>query len=130
MRKRKVIKIDDREITVKELTAEQILGMIEGEQDSIGDLKSKALELYPDIIDIPLKDLKKMAPSEIKEIYDGFREVNAVFFDVARFVSKSSLTKEFLKKIQSALLADFGCLLVDSLKPGTQEPSSTDTPSS
>ena len=130
MRKRKVIKIDDREITVKELTTEQILGMIEGEQDSIGDLKNKALELYPDIIDIPLKDLKKMAPSEIKEIYDGFREVNAVFFDVARFVSKNSLTRELLKKIQSALLADFGHLFVDSLKPGTQEPSDTDTPSS
>lgn len=142
-RKRKTIKIDDREITVLELTVQDILDFIEDENvtgdddlkkppDELspkpvgGSPKDLIDELLPKATDIKLAALKKMAPSEIKEIWDAFKEVNAVFFEAAQNVGLGGL----LNKFKAALLEDFGGLLVGLLREDTPTPSDTDTPSS
>lgn len=91
MRKRKVIKIDDREIILHELRVcdiQELAGMGERLEEGAGPLA----ELVPPALklccDLPAEDLRQMAPSELKALWEAFREVNADFFAL---VSRSGL---------------------------------------
>ena len=77
MRKHKTIKIDDREITVKELRVKDIRHLIDlAGRGLTGDNADQVLEMS---INMKMADLDDMAPSEIKTIWDAVREVNADF---------------------------------------------------
>ncbi|MBW1666845.1 MAG: hypothetical protein JRJ66_02100 [Deltaproteobacteria bacterium] len=125
MRKRKTIKIDDREFTVKELTVKEILEILDeaggsgsdegGPIDQIQDLKALVEKHLVKATDAKIDDFKGMAPSEIKQIVDAFREVNSVFFDAAQRLGLGHL----LGRFKSALLKDFLELAAGSFTEGT-----------
>jgi len=84
MRKSKVIKIDDREVTIKELTVRQVDECIESLRP---ERKPLAIELLLDPVipaeivvmstDFSMDQLAgDMSPSELKEIWDAVAEVN------------------------------------------------------
>jgi len=127
---RKTLKLDDTEITVLELTVDQIieLGQLvtgqaapdaedaEGAADGpdIPDLftlagVSNLLESHLDwaVQGIKMNDLRKKAPSELKEIYTAFREVNTLFFEVAQQVGLEDLLRTLKETVQK----DFSNLL-------------------
>lgn len=112
---------DPREFTIKELTIEQIIelsqtsslfgGNKEGENEKpaqdpatvmamqnipiLGHLKDLGFELekvMKSTCDFSLEDLKPLAPSEVKEVWNGFKEVNQDFLEV---LEKLGLTKAF-----------------------------------
>lgn len=112
MRKRKIVKIDDREITVKELSVEDILDL---QGLNLADFESALAGFLPRCTDIGLGALKKLAPSEIRLLVDAFREVNADFFLTAGWLGLDGL----LANLKAAILRDFSELLADSLKPAT-----------
>jgi hypothetical protein len=114
MRKREPIKIDKKEITVKELTVREILEIAElknvrkGADLSLAMFKKEFSNYLPRAVEgIKVDDLLDMAPSELKQIYDKFKEVNATFFDVARSVGLG----ELLDQIKTAIQRDFLKLL-------------------
>jgi len=93
MRLREVIKIDDREITVKEITVREIRNFwsemeaveqnpgIEGSYDVMR-------RFLPTCVDgVSPEDLEDMTPSEINQIYEAFMRVNSTFFGVARQIA-------------------------------------------
>lgn len=127
MPKCKVIKIDEKEIIVNELSVKDLLSLFDESdpEKGIEGFLGQVDEFLPRATDAKLDELKQMAPSELKLLYDAFKEVNAVFFDVARFLGLGSL----LTQIKSSLVKDFGGLFAGLLKPGTEMPSITDTPS-
>jgi hypothetical protein len=107
MRQRKTVKIDDKEIVLKELTVEDILEL----QDRIGDDTSNAgffdlvKELLPKITtDLTVEDLKKMAPSDIEKLIDGFKEVNAPFLRGIAWAGLGDLLPELRKAVMKDLL--------------------------
>lgn len=119
MRKRKTIKIDGREFTVKELTVGEILeifneaGNEQGQDrplEQVQDLKVLVERHLAKATDATIDDFKGMAPSEIKQIVAAFREVNSVFFDAAQRLGLGNL----LEGLKSALLKDFSELAVAS----------------
>lgn len=80
MRKSATITINERVITVNELTMRQILdfkdkfstvGMLEGTKELVSLLS----DATPDF-------LMELTPSELKSIYEKVKEVNADFFDL------------------------------------------------
>lgn len=104
-RKREVVKIDDREFTIKELTLEQIIdisngsvlfsGMLKGydnEKQTDGENQPKTIvdELKSAVDDIKrimefscdftTKDLVSLSPSEIRKLWETFKSVNSDFF--------------------------------------------------
>jgi len=102
MRKTKTIKIDDREITVRELRVKDIRNILE-KMDSfkgIDDIYS----LLPNAIDISVEDIEQYAPSELNIIYQAFREVNAVFLDVLK---KSGIAETLKSSISKSLTEAF-----------------------
>ena len=107
MRQRKTVKIDEKEIVLKELTVEEILKL----QDQIGDDTSNAgffdlvKEVLPKITtDLAVEDLKKMAPSEIEILIDGFKEVNAPFLRGIAWAGLGDLLAELRKALMTDLL--------------------------
>ena len=111
MRKHKTLKIDDREITVKELRVRDIMEAFSG-SDNAADFMGKLETLLPRFTDgITPADLQEMAPSEIKSIYDAFKEVNAVFFALAQEMGLAGAFAE----IKEAIKREFSGALAGSL---------------
>ncbi len=127
MRQRKTIKIDDKEITLQELTVADILefqGRLTGADASTEGFMTVVADLLPRITrDMNLDDLKKMAPSEIEKLIDGFREVNAPFL---RGISWAGLG-DLLNHLRNALVADLLTSFSDSQGPATPGSGNTDS---
>jgi len=115
MRKTKTIKIDDKEILIKELRVKDVLELMEtseGQEKSWTDLIK---EFLPRVTNLTIDELTAMAPSEIQQIYDAFKEVNAAFFEMARAVGMDAALTELKTGIQKQLAG----IVADSWKQGT-----------
>ena len=106
MRKRKTIKIDDREMTIKELRVKDLRKLIEN-ADKSEDIFSNFQEILPSVCDLEFSDLEEMAPSELKTLWEAFQEVNSVFFDL---IEKAGIGKLLKESIQKDLIASFAGL--------------------
>ena len=129
MRIQKTIKIDDREITVKELLLIDYFTIFDLNLD--GDLSLKGIRAHiekvlPLATDLPFDVFLKMAPSEADVIWEAFKEVNSSFLAKIR---KLGLGKIW-EKIQSMIVKDFLELFAVSFKPDITMPLSTVSPSS
>ena len=112
------VTIGKLKITVNELTVRQILELtdakaLKGDDTAeldVNTLKTLAEEHIPKFITgASMEELLDFKPSELKELYEKFAEVNTVFFDVAR---KAGLT-EIVEQLKVALQKDFLKLLAD-----------------
>lgn len=106
-RKKTLFKLDEnREITIKELRLREIAenGKLisslstEFSYDKLQDVLNSIL---PSCIEGISKDeLMDLAPSEIKEIWEGFEKVNAVFLDTVNYQESKTL---FLKVVSAEI---------------------------
>lgn len=152
MRQTKDVEIDKRVYTVRELTVKEIIGVFErhdesvkskdkdeettdaGDTDttgSIGFLKSElqemlnlALEKGKEGEEYTMDDFIDFAPSDLKLLYDTFREVNQVFFDIARQLGAGKIVEDMIAQIRMS----FSGVLATSLSRGMSESLITDTP--
>lgn len=101
MRKIKTIKIDDRELTVKELTVRQVWGLFQdgGEMSARMDslLEMACPELSRDVA-------MDMAPSELMQVWTVFKEVNADFLEIAKAVGLEESLKAAVGEIRATML--------------------------
>jgi len=120
MRKSRKFKIEGYEKTVEvyELSVKQVISLIE--DDSLGDLSLPALKsLFSDKLlplgsNLSFDELIEMCPSEIKECWEKFREVNASFFEGLNMMGLTSV----ISTLKSAIIKDFSSLLVSSSRLG------------
>jgi hypothetical protein len=76
---------------------------------------------------LTMAQAETMSPSELKSIFDAFKEVNATFFEVAQEAGLLNL----LSQLKMAVVEDFSSLFVNSLKLDMVKRRLTmDTPSS
>jgi hypothetical protein len=90
MRKTKIVKIDNKEITVRELRVKDIRQVLDLSDNAATDIMKDAETLLPLATDISLAELEEMAPSEIKVLWDAFKEVNA---DFLALIERLGITK-------------------------------------
>lgn len=106
MRRHKIIKIDEAEISVKELRVQDYLDFL-AEVGDAGGLMEELEKWLPRGTDLKIEDIKKMAPSELKAVYDAFREVNTDFFEIAGRLGldqmAARLKESFMKELSGAL---------------------------
>lgn len=134
MRRTKNVEIEGhaKSFIINELTVAQVMGLMQREDlfdvedQSIEKIQRIANEMLPLFSNVTIEDLKKMAPSEIRTLWDAFKEVNSDFFDVARALGLT----EVLETLRRAIMSDFSKLLVSLLSTATQGSSITDIPSS
>lgn len=113
-RKMKTFQIEGREgdVEVKELTVSEILKLMqhEGDDTSLKGFVDMVGEFLPLATNLKMEQLKDMAPSDIKLVWEKFREVNETFFEVSQQVGMGDL----LGQLKKAIIKDFGKLLVSS----------------
>jgi len=139
-RKTKTLKIEGlkEDVVIQELTVRQIVDLVDndnlfamtkGDKGLVGNLKeaidSHFLELCTNI---KTKDFLDMAPSDVKEIWDAFKEVNSVFFDMARQAGLMEVVNKIKDDVVATIKEDFSKLPVGLLKQATSESLTTDTP--
>lgn len=128
MRKHKTVKIDNREIAIKELRVRDILDIFnaagkstEGAQDDLALFMGIFREHLPKVTDVAPEDLLELAPSEIKVLLAAFEEVNEDFFGLARRLG----IDQILVRLREAILADFSALAADFFRQATGGESGT-----
>lgn len=107
MKQRQIVKIDEKEIALKELSVAELLylchrsgwvGDVAGIDFELQFAKQKSMAL-PDLIlsfvsDISKEEVIVLAPSEIKKLYDSFMEVNKVTFTAAKYFGVDRIIEE------------------------------------
>ena len=138
MRKSKELKIGEKTITVYELTVRKIkklfsdmIGMTsDGPTDSLFTNDALLRANWDECIHgLKIEDTEDMAPSELKEVYDAFAEVNAVFLELATKLEGES---PFLQGLRIQIVKDLMLRFAVSLPKDTTSETSgtTDTVSS
>lgn len=79
MRKSATITINDKVITINELTVRQIIGLKDTASDNVMDAVQTVLPL---ITDASPEFLLELTPSELHTLWDKVKEVNHTFFTV------------------------------------------------
>ena len=124
MRKRETVKIDNKEFTIKELTVKDIIrissessflsGAVGGNKndgaltEDIGTIIADFDKVLDSCCDFTSEDLKELAPSEIRILYDAFKVVNSDFL----FSLKALGIAEALENIKDATINGFSKTLV------------------
>lgn len=133
-----IVEIQGHTFTVRELTIREIINYFDRATQALTPEEEKevgGLDVFKgyldDLVELAIEEeididiFLDFKPSELKELYDTFKEVNKVFFEIARQLGASKmvdLLKEEFQQIYSVQLAS-------SLKRDTQKPLTTDTPS-
>jgi hypothetical protein len=134
MKRIKEVRIDDRIIKVNELTVKQLieLGRRFTDRGPDADTSTKAFideirgSLSMVVEGITFEELESLAPSEITQLYDAFKEVNSAFLTIAEKMGFGNTIRELLRGMRN----DFSGYLPNSSKQDTSTQSTTDTPSS
>jgi len=127
----------DKEFTIEEMTVGEIIDFVsgkfqvfnaDGEKDNEKESNKgksffsevdESVQVMDKVLDVccnfTSKDLKELAPSEIKVIYGEFKEVNADFFDILKEVG----LLEILEEIKTTVLNNFSRIAVTSLRQVT-----------
>jgi hypothetical protein len=129
-RKQKELQIGDKTYTIKELTVNQILQLFGGELAKDGTLSIKKIsakeenksQLFDDVTeiiamlkkaigyccpDITFEALGDMGPSEVMELWDGFKEVNSDFFVVLKSLGVLEMLEATFQEVKEAALSNF-----------------------
>lgn len=128
----------DKEIEVRELTVKQIIRILASDErvGKDGTKEKMSIEqqfkesFLPIASNVVYDDLMDMTPSEIKQIYDEFEEINKVFFDVARKAGLEVIVKRLSENIRQVIINDFSALRAKSLPEDIPESGTTDIPTS
>lgn len=118
MRKTETIELGDDqdkiEITIRELTVEQILGLFdkwknltgEEDDDQTTTMKKELQILFDLVVDgVNFESLNKYTPSELRELWDTFKGVNSVFFDVVNSLGIMESLKELINATKNDFLS-------------------------
>lgn len=120
MKKRKIVKMDDREITIKELTVQELMCVASkiGWIPSTPETKTEGTDdmsvvetICFFVSDVSVVEIKKLAPSELEVLYDAFSEVNQSSLSFAKYMGFDTafdeLRKSFLRDITSTYKPTF-----------------------
>jgi len=120
-RKTTTFKIEgyDKPFVVYELTLKQVMSFMQKDiQDTtIVGLFDQLKEFLPLASSLDIESLYDMPPSDIKVVWEKFKEVNTTFFEA----SQQAGLGELLGEVKKAAIADFGKLLVASSRQGMSE---------
>lgn len=101
MRLTKTIKIDDREVTVKEMRTKELRIIIRKSDNKKDPLGMDEVAL---LTNLTIDEIDNLAPSELKIVTDAVDEVNAAFFDEA---GQQGITQTLGSLMQAILMRSY-----------------------
>lgn len=120
MKKTATITINDKIITINEITVRQMISI----KDKIGsaNILDAIEELLPMLTDVSSDFLLELAPSELEEIYEKVKEVNGSFF---RLLPLEKLLAGYREMVMETITSKLSGLSVVSLQPVMDLPPGT-----
>jgi len=116
MQKAKVFKVDDKPITVKELTVKDVLLLFNQKKGlSFESLLDESF--LPMASNLTIDELKEFSFSELETIWEHFKEVNSVFFKLVRATGMEKI----LNELKETAMQDFLALYARLRKQDTPE---------
>lgn len=115
MRKEEKIVLDDKEVIIKELKVSQIIKITKTFPEFEGKTMEEVFDIIKDIVPLCVEGINSeqlldCTPSELKSLYDTFKEVNEVFFGM---LDKAGIT-EAVVKMKDLALEGFSNSFVES----------------
>lgn len=114
------VTFEGKKVVLKELVLQDILDIMDDIDENnvqTEDLLAIANKHLDKAVNLKIENFLKIPPSEIKEIYEDFKEVNSVFFEVAGWMGGGKI----LARAKEALERDLSKLYATLLKQVTQE---------
>ncbi len=102
MRNTKIIKIDDTEITLKELRVRDIYALFKAGEDT--PLLSRVDDLLVRGSDLEREKMMDMTPTDLNKLWEGFKDVNQSFLDMGDRLGLSEMVKQIMENVQKSLL--------------------------
>lgn len=113
---RKSVKFEDREISINEIALKEILftaasvGFLPMRQEYDLSDKFKDKKIYEIILavtsDITVEEMVNFSPSEIKQLYDVFLEVNSIALLVVKNMGLAEMVKQIKDQITASFISD------------------------
>lgn len=125
MRQSKIIKVGDREITVKEISPSMAIALFKPEPGQ-GLTMAAVDALCREGCGLSVEELSKLYGSELAKIWEAFRELNDFFFKIAASFGLENM----LAKIGAIFVEIFNSELPGLLKSDTSTPPTTAGPTS
>jgi len=104
MRKSKMIKIDDKEITVKELTVRQVWGLA-SQEDGVTMISRMDSMMEMTCQGLSREAAMDMAPSELMQVWEAVKEVNADFLALAKAAGLGELVTTAIEEAKAEILS-------------------------
>jgi hypothetical protein len=123
MKQRKTIKIDEKEITIKELTVDELIYLCSraGWGKMPEKMNSERFDKLKDVSvldvgvsfvsDIKKEDCYALAPSEIRKIYDVFTEVNQEAMNIVKYLGVDKIVEDMKDNLMKHFIGDYSKLL-------------------
>jgi len=126
MRKNEVVDLGDKKITVWELKVRGILSLFQDETGELGavsvsSLIRRAKDIIPLAMDCTVEGFQDLSPSELEEVWEAFKRVNAVFFKLAGALGLADV----LADLKNSFVRIFSTLYFSSLSAATAPESGT-----
>jgi len=117
----KTINLAGRSITVRELTVDAVMRLIEQSDDDTG-LFVELKQLLNSATGLALDDLRPFAFSELKTLYDTIKDVNKDFFEMARTIGLEEHLNKMWKNLLTLLSATVTASLDAAMSPAALVP--------
>jgi hypothetical protein len=123
MKQRKTIKIDEKEITIKELTVDELIYLCSraGWMKMPEKMNSERFNKLKDVpvldvgvsfvSDIKKEDCYAFAPSEIRKLYDVFIEVNQEAMNIVKYLGVDKIVEDMKANLMKHFMGDYSKLL-------------------
>ena len=118
MRQSKIIRIDDREILVKEVNPAALLTALQS-----GDVVSGLKTVLADCVEGP--GLEALYSSELEQVCQAFLEVNAAFFRIAVMLKADGVIGDILEALKAQFKTSLPALFAASFGTATEQSSGT-----
>jgi hypothetical protein len=121
MRKEKHVKINDKEITVRELKIKEVEELLVATVSAIGGDKETAVSVmekyWPSvIIGVTLDQIREdWTFSDFEKLEDAFKEVNAFFFERANQLGLWDRLREMAERVSKIFIETYTALLAKDM---------------
>ena len=117
---KKVVTIEGKDITVRELLVEDVLALLEiGADLSLPSIVAHLRQTLPRATDCTPEFMATLAPSDLAVLFDAFKEVNAVFFKAADSLGLPLILEQLKSTVPSLFAVQLSGLLSAATETGS-----------
>ena len=126
MRKSQTKKLNGKEIEIKELRVKDILGFFYHDSKfELLDFKKFFEKFLPKVTNLTFEEMAELAPSELSQLFEIFKEVNADFINAFKSLGVENYLRKLGLDLQNTISKDLNAMFADSSQEDINKSGST-----